>query len=193
MRQDAIRAGRGIDTYFAELERLLPNIDELSLKASLGLSKAYDTTWWHGILRALKSWRIRGWMINMAHSFLSERTFHRLENGSVLSVTLFLVVMQHFFELYQLESKFFYSRRHPSCSSCSETSNKLRAVEKWSKLVGSTISATKSHRIYCSTNARREPPKVTIAVPKTNRLRILSITLDRTHTIKPHCQATKKA
>ncbi|XP_062542088.1 uncharacterized protein LOC134210084 [Armigeres subalbatus] len=49
-------SGHGTDTYFAELERSLPTTGEHCLIASLDLSKAYDTTWRHGILRTLKSW-----------------------------------------------------------------------------------------------------------------------------------------
>ncbi|XP_062534266.1 uncharacterized protein LOC134203408 [Armigeres subalbatus] len=113
-RQHAFRAGHGTDTYFAELERSLPTTDEHCLIASLDLSKAYDTTWRYGILRTLKSWRIRGRMLNLLQSFLSERTFqvsigghmsqeYLLENGvpqgSVLSVTLFLVAMQPIFRV----------------------------------------------------------------------------------------------
>jgi hypothetical protein len=107
-RQHAFRAGRGIDTYFAELDQSLPSIDEHCLIASLDLSKAYDTTWRHGILSTLSSWRIRGRMMNILQSFLSNRTFQvsiggktsrefQLENGvpqgSVLSVTLFLIAI----------------------------------------------------------------------------------------------------
>lgn len=112
-RQHAFRSGRSTDTYLAELERSLPATDEHSLLVSLDLSKAYDTTWRHGILRTLKSWRIRGRMLNLLQSFLDERMFqvcvgghlsrtHRLENGvpqgSILSVTLFLVAIQPIFK-----------------------------------------------------------------------------------------------
>ena len=98
-RQHAFRSGRGADTYFAELERSLPEENEHSLIASLDLSKAYNTT---------------GRMMNMLQSFLSERTFqvyingylsraHPLENGvpqgSVLTVTLFLIAMQSGFRV----------------------------------------------------------------------------------------------
>lgn len=73
----------------------------------------------------------------------------------------------------------------------------VKAVDKWSKSVGFTISATKSHRFYCSPNARQEPAKeFTIdrtVVPKTNHLRILGITLDWTLTSKPHCWTVKEA
>lgn len=41
--------GRGIDSYFAKLEKSIPNVDEHSLIASSDLSKAYDTTGRHGI------------------------------------------------------------------------------------------------------------------------------------------------
>jgi exonuclease III/ribonuclease HI len=219
-RQHAFRAGRGTDTYFAELERSLPTVDEHCLVASLDLSKAYDTTWRHGILRTLKSWRIRGRMMNMLQSFLSERTFqvsvgghvsreYQLENGvpqgSVLSVTLFLVAMQPIFRvlpsgveiLLYADDILLVVRGAKSEGLHQKLQTAVKAVDKWAKSVGFAISATKSHIFYCSPNARREPARDIVIdrtpVPKTNRLRILGVTLDRTLTFKPHCQMVKKA
>lgn len=219
-RQHAFRSGRGTDTYLAELERSLPTTDEHSLIASLDLSKAYDTTWRHGILRTLKSWRIRGRMMNLLRSFLSERSFqvcvggqlsqsHKLENGvpqgSVLSVTLFLVAMQPIFKvvpkgveiLLYADDILLVVKGRKTEALHRKLQAAVKAVEKWTKSVGFMISATKSFIFYCSPNARRNPSRnITIngvAVPKTNRLKILGITLDRTLNFKAHCKVTKEA
>ncbi|XP_065091986.1 uncharacterized protein LOC135712849 [Ochlerotatus camptorhynchus] len=73
----------------------------------------------------------------------------------------------------------------------------VKAVDKWTKSVGFSISASKSYTFYCSPNARRDPEsKIVIdrvSIPKTNRLRVLGVTLDRTLSFKPHCQMVKKA
>ncbi|XP_062715142.1 uncharacterized protein LOC134291426 [Aedes albopictus] len=219
-RQHAFRAGRGTDTYFAELERSLPTVDEHCLIASLDLSKAYDTTWRHGILRTLKSWRIRGRMMNILKSFLAERTFQvsigghlsrerPLENGvpqgSVLSVTLFLIAMQPIFQvipdgvemLLYADDILLVVRGAKTAGLQRKLQAAVKAVDRWAKSVGFTISASKSQTFYCSPNARREPAKeITIdrnPIPKTNRLRILGVTLDRTLTFKPHCQKMKES
>ncbi|XP_062710982.1 uncharacterized protein LOC134289017 [Aedes albopictus] len=172
-------------------------------------------------MRTLKSWRIRGRMINMLQSFLSERTFqvsvagylsreHQLENGvpqgSVLSVTLFLVAMQPIFRavpngaeilLYADDILLIVRGTKASKGLHRKLQAAVKAVDRWAKSVGFTISATKSYIFYCSPNARREPAKeITIdriPIPKTNRLRILGITMDRTLTFKPHCQIVKKS
>jgi ribonuclease HI len=217
-RQHAFRAGRGTDTYFATY--LLPVEDEHCLIASLDLSKAYDTTWRHGILRTLKSWQIRGRMFNMLQSFLSERRFqvsvgghmsreHQLENGvpqgSVLSVTLFLIAMQPIFRrlssgvdiVLYADDILLVVRRKKNEGLRRKLQAAVKAIDKWAKTVGFTISATKSYTFYCSPNARREPRHdITIdrvPVPRTNQLSILGITLDRTLTFKPHCKMVKKA
>ncbi|XP_062542164.1 uncharacterized protein LOC134210157 [Armigeres subalbatus] len=219
-RQHAFRAGRGADSYFAELEKYLPTADEHALVASLDLSKAYDTTWKYGILRSLKSWRIRGRMINLLKSFLTKRTFqvsverhlsreHPLENGvpqgSVLSVTLFLIAMQPIFRVIPTKVNILlyaddillvvHGKKNEGLHRKLHAA--VNAVNKWARSVGFTISPSKSHIFYCSPNARREPSSQIsidrVPIPRTNRLRILGVTLDRTLTFKPHCRNVKEA
>ncbi|XP_055633145.1 uncharacterized protein LOC129773557 [Toxorhynchites rutilus septentrionalis] len=82
--------------------------------ASLDLAKAYDTTWRHNIIDQLHRWGFEGSLFNILRCFLTNRSFqvyfggvlsdHRcLENGvpqgSVLSVSLFLVAMQSVLEV----------------------------------------------------------------------------------------------
>jgi ribonuclease HI len=217
-RQHAFRAGRGVDTYLAELDRSLPNTDEHCLIASLDLSKAYDTTWRFGILRTLRKWQIGGRMFNVLNSFLADRTFRvnveghfskemPLENGvpqgSVLSVTLFLVAMQPIFRvvphtvtvLLYADDILLVVRRSKGQPLHRTLQAAVRAVDKWAKSVGFKISAAKSNIFYCSPNARREPSKDIyidqVAVPKTNRLKVIGVTLDRTLTFKQHCKLVK--
>ncbi|XP_062538102.1 uncharacterized protein LOC134206402 [Armigeres subalbatus] len=125
--------------------------------------------------------------------------------GSVLSVTLFLVAMQPIYRvlpdgvqiLLYADDILLVVRRSKGEGWHRKLHAAVKAVDKWTKSVGFTISATKSQTFYCSPNARREPTQsITIdrsPIPKTNRLRILGITLDRTLTFKPHCKMAKKA
>jgi hypothetical protein len=219
-RQHAFRTGYGTDTYFAELERSLPNVNEHCLIASLDLAKAYDTTWRHGILRSLKTWGIRGQMLNTLKTFLSKRTFqvcisghlssqyaqeNGIPQGSVLSVTLFLIAMQPIFRkitsgvniLLYADDILLVVRKSVKLGLHRQLQTAVKAVVTWTKSVGFTIAAEKSCIFYCSPKARRVPEQDIVIdgkpIPKTNRLRILGITLDRTLTFKPHCQLIKKS
>lgn len=218
-RQHAFRSGHGTDTHFAELESYLPAKNEHCLFASLDLSKAYDTTWRHGILRTLKKWRVTGRLYNILSCFLSDRSFqvavggqlsnlYPLENGvpqgSVLSVTLFLVAMQPIFRVVPNGIKVILYADDILLVVVGQKNQNLgrklqiavNAVVKWAKSCGFSISSTKSSIFYGSPNARRQPKKdITIdriPVPKTKQLKILGITLDRTFNFKAHCTQTVK-
>lgn len=159
-------------------------------------------------------------MFNLLQSFLAERTFqvsvggyisreHTLENGvpqdSVLSVTLLLVAMQPIFRvllngveiLLYADDILLVVRRAKNEALHRKLQTAVNAVDKLAKSVGFAISAPQSQIFYCSPNARREPiQKITIdriPIQKTNRLKILAVTLDRTLTFKPHCQMMIKA
>ncbi|XP_058840267.1 uncharacterized protein LOC131695767 [Topomyia yanbarensis] len=159
-------------------------------------------------------------MINMLTSFLSERTFQvnvdgnlsrklPLENGvpqgSVLSVTLFLVAIQPIFRvvpntvtvLLYADDILLVVRGKKEQPLYRKLQSAVKAVHRWAKSVGFTISATKSSIFYCSPNARREPTQSiridTVAIPSQNQLKTLGITLDRSLNFKAHCKLTKKA
>lgn len=118
-RQHAFRSGKGVDSHLAALESLLSfENDEHVEIVTLDISKAYDTTWKPGILHTLKEWKISGRMMNMLSSFLANRRFQVFANGStsslrkadngvpqgsILSVTLFLVAMQPIFKKKTVE------------------------------------------------------------------------------------------
>ena len=75
------------------------------------IANAYGTAWKHKILEILKKWGFRGNLMYFINNFLSERQFsvqignitsenYKLENatsqGEILSVTLFLVIIDSF-------------------------------------------------------------------------------------------------
>ena len=219
-RQHAFRSGKGTETYLAELDRLIANTDEHCLIASLDLSKAYDTTWRYGVLRTLQKLRIRGRMFNTITNFLANRSFRvnvqghlsqemPLENGvpqgSVLSVTLFLVAIQPIFQkvpanvavVLYADDILLVARGTKGQRLYRKLQKTVKAVHIWAKSVGFQIFATNLSVFYCSSNARREPDiNITIdrtEVPKTKRLKIVGVVLDRKLTFKRHCEETKKA
>ena len=61
----------------------------LSLFFFFDLEKAYDTTWKYGILRDLHEFGVKGRLANFLESFLAERSFQGVPQGSILSTTLF--------------------------------------------------------------------------------------------------------
>jgi hypothetical protein len=159
-------------------------------------------------------------MFNILRSFLSERMFQvcvgghlsrarKLENGvpqgSVLSVTLFLVAMQPIFKvvpagvqiLLYADDILLVVKGHKTEKLYRKLQSAVKNVQRWTKSVGFTISAAKSNTFYCSPNARREPQRNImidqVAIPKTNLLRILGVTLDRTLNFKAHCKLAKEA
>ncbi|XP_058449030.1 uncharacterized protein LOC131428991 [Malaya genurostris] len=158
-------------------------------------------------------------MANMLNSFLSDRTFQvNVENylsskyplkngvpqGSVLSVTLFLVAMQPIFRIVINTVKVLLyaddilllawgKKEQPLYR---KLQSAIEAVDRWAKSVGFSFSAMKSSIFYCSPNVRREPKKVLkinqIPIQTQTHLKILGVTLDRSLNFKMHCKLTKK-
>ena len=121
-----------------------------------------------------------------------------------MSVTLFLVAMQPIFQtipagvdiLVYADDILLVVRGPKTDGLHRRLQASVKAVDRWTKSVGFTVSATKSHTMYVSPNARRNPGRDVmidrVAIPKTNQLKILGITLDRTLNFKAHCKAAKK-
>ena len=160
-------------------------------------------------------------MLNLIQSFLSDRTFqvsvgghisreHPLENGvpqgSVLSVTLFLIAMQPIFRvllpkgvdiLLYADDILLVVRGANNRGLYRNLQVAVKAINNWAKSVGFAMSATKLYNFYCSPNSRRKPRRNIsidrVPIPKTNRLRILGVTLDQSLSFQSHCQMVKKA
>jgi hypothetical protein len=68
--------------------------------SAMDISKAYDTCWRYAILKKLKEWKIDGKMLLFITNFTKDRSFRNsfstkmnIENGAVISVTLFLIAL----------------------------------------------------------------------------------------------------
>lgn len=132
-----------------------------------------------------------------------------LENGvpegSVLSVALFLVAMQPIFRvvphtvtvLLYADDILLVVRKSKDQPLHRTLQAAVSAVDKWAKSVGFKISAAKYNIFYGSPNTRREPSRDVyidrVAVPKTTRMKIIGVTLDRSQTFKHHCKLVKAA
>ena len=114
-RQYAFRKGRGTGMYLGSLGETLAEARAESLHidiAVLDLAKAYNTVWRDGVLKQLYDWGIRGNLGHFVANFLKDRQFkvaiggtlsdsfsetNGVPQGSVLSVTLFLVAINSIF------------------------------------------------------------------------------------------------
>ncbi|XP_058827599.1 uncharacterized protein LOC131687523 [Topomyia yanbarensis] len=139
-------------------------------------------------------------MINIVNSFLAERTFqvnveghlspaHPLENGvpqgSVLSVTLFLVAIQPIFRVV------------PNSVQVLLYADDILLLV-WGKKEQSLLRKLQAavEAVDKCPNVRREPMQAIkvdgVAVPTQTLLRTLGVTLDRSLNFKAHCKMTKK-
>lgn len=132
-----------------------------------------------------------------------------LENGvpqgSVLSVTLFLVAVQPVFRvvpnavdiLLYADDIILIVRRRKEETLYRTLQAAVKAVSKWAKSVGFRISPSKSKIFYGSPNVRRAPRNNIcidqVPIPKTNKLKIIGITIDRKLTFQQHCKTIKSS
>ncbi|XP_062699469.1 uncharacterized protein LOC134284521 [Aedes albopictus] len=109
--QRAFRSGYGTGTYLANLGSILDDAMKAQERVeivSLDLAKANNRARSPGILKQLVDWGVSGNLLKFIQNFLTNRTFevlignHRskvmkeetgVPQGSVISVTLFLVAM----------------------------------------------------------------------------------------------------
>ena len=220
-RQYAFRAGKGVEAHLAHLESLLSlGENEHTEIVSLDISKAYDTTLRPAILRTLVTWKISGRMLYMLQSFLHNRCFRVVANGkesqlkpaengvpqgSILSVTLFLIAMQPIFTtcppdvqvlLYADDVLLVSSGR-----STSQVRKQLRAavhsIVEWTTSVGFCIAPKKSQLIHiCSENHRKRGRAIKInntPIPRVRKMRILGVLVDTRLNFLQHFSNTKKS
>lgn len=205
-RQYAFRAGKGVEAHLAHLESLLSygenNHTEI---VSLDISKAYDTTWRPAILRTLATWKITGRMLYILQSFLQNRNFRVIANGmesqlksaengvaqgSILSVTLFLIAMQPIFTICPPDVQVLLYADDvllvSTGGSTSQVRKQLRAavcsIVEWTTSVGFNIAPKKSQLIhFCSLNHRKRGRAIKInntPIPRVRKMRILGVLVD---------------
>lgn len=221
--QHAFRCGYGAETFFSQLDCLLEKASSEGLHVdviSLDLSKAYDMTWRLPILTTLKRWDIQGRMFNYVANFLRNRSFRvlnagatsssrLLENGipqgSVISVTLFLIAMNSVFErippgvhliVYadDMTLVFFgkYARRVRS-----KMQQAVDCVVEWADSVGFKISPEKSNLMHVCFDHTHRPalPPISIgehAVKAVRDMRLLGLLIDNKLTFIKHAKQVKE-
>lgn len=220
-RQHAFRPGKGVESHLAHLESLLSfENDEHVEIVALDISKAYDTTWKPGILRTLKEWKISGRMLNMLCSFLVDRSFQVSANGhisssriaengvpqgSILSVTLFLIAMQPIFtkippnaEILLYADDVILVVKGSNRQLLRQIMNKtVRSVTEWANSVGFSIAPTKSKLLHCCRLRHRKRGRAIkingASIAHVRKMRILGIMLDSNLNFKQHLASVKSS
>ncbi|XP_058817364.1 uncharacterized protein LOC131680668 [Topomyia yanbarensis] len=186
--------------------------------AAIDLAKAYNTVWRNGVLEQLRDWRIQGSLGIYIQQFLTNRRFrvaiggtfsnffsedNGVPQGSVLSVTLFLIAMNSIYRylpkgihifVYADDILLVVTGLHPK-----RVRRKLQAavnaIGRWAEQNGFNVSTSKSEITHlCGTHHRATDRPVTLN-GYTLRYRkepvILGVSIDRTGTFGPHFRRVK--
>lgn len=183
---------------------------------SLDIQKAYEQTWTHNVLRKLISYGVSGNMLSFIMNFLKDRRFrvllngqlsdwHQQENGlpqgSVLSVTLFLIAINGITDNIKEPVKIFgyaddwyilMSHKQMKCIR-RKLQDALNRISKWASKIGFRFSAKKTTAMhFCHLRPQRrahDDPDLymsgnqIIFVPEMN---VLGLIFDRRLTWEKH-------
>ncbi|XP_065089959.1 uncharacterized protein LOC135711146 [Ochlerotatus camptorhynchus] len=221
-RQHAFRQGCGTSTYFATLGDVLKDAFDQGHHTeivSLDISKAFNRTWTPAVLAQLVRWGLKGHMVHFVRNFLTDRSFRvaignaksssfreetGVPQGSVISVTLFLIAMNGVFNRLPKNVHIFVYADDVLIVVTGPTTIRTRniaqaavtAVVKWAETAGFQLSARKSVRCHvCPSRHRVSGAAIKIAdqaIPVRNSVRILGVLVDRTLSFVPHFNQVKK-
>lgn len=222
-RQHAFRKGKGTSSFFCNLDDHIEEIinnNHHGEFALLDLEKAYDRTWKANIIKTLSAWGIEGNMLSFIQYFLGNRSFrvpiggktseprsqeNGMPQGSVLSVTLFLIAMETMFEhipahidvLLYADDILVISKSPFRTLVKRKLQEGVNAIVKWADSVGFSISSEKSRLLHCCKIQRHKrkqtPLKVNNqTVKEVNCARILGVQLDRKLSFQKHISHSKK-
>ncbi|XP_055614889.1 uncharacterized protein LOC129761200 [Toxorhynchites rutilus septentrionalis] len=187
--------------------------------ASLDLAKAYDTTWRHNIIDQLHRWGFEGSLFNILRCFLTNRSFQVyfggvlsdnrcLENGvpqgSVLSVSLFLVAMQSVLEVIPKNTEvlayaddLLLMARNPFPEMARRRLHEgISAVSNWANSIGFKFSAEKSNIMhYCKCKGHRKRFRTCLIngmpIKRVSSVRILGVIVDSKLSFGQHLRNAK--
>lgn len=221
-RQFAFLKGRGLEGYLSRLgevlEKALNDNHHVDI-AALDIVKAYNRVWRPGVLEKLQSLGFHGRMMALLKEFLTGRSFcvaiggtlsesyteqSGLPQGSVLSVTLFILYMDSIFrnlpsgiQIFLYADDIVLLAEGPRPASVKRKLQvAVNRVAKWADLVGFRLSKEKSAITHICRHRHhpwRQPVTLNAEeLPFRRELRILGVTLDRTLNFKSHLAIVKK-
>ncbi|XP_055589179.1 uncharacterized protein LOC129741467 [Uranotaenia lowii] len=225
--QHAFRSGMGTTSYLSNLKDVLTEHRHEKLHSeivSLDLAKAFDRTWRPGILKALEKAKVGNRIYQVVSNFLKNRSFYvavagthssirpqdtGVPQGSVLSPTLFILVMNGIFEyiprnisvliyaddiLLVVGSKFIAVCRK-------KLQFGIDCILKWADKNGFTINARKSTLLHmCSgTRGKRhrfyQQKQLTAngtEIKRTRSAKILGVEINQAANANTHIRTLKK-
>lgn len=224
-RQFAFRKGKGIINYFAEFDDIISKAavnGEHCEIVTLDIKKAYDRVWHRSIMEAVLDSKVGTRMNKFISSFLQQRSArvsfggqmsrcfeqeNGVPQGSVISVTLFLLAMNSLFEVIPKNVKVFVYADDIVIIATGKRVGFLRkilqkavtAIEKRAKIKGFQMSPTKSTTMHCCKVRRHknwhlEGAKIILdgaEIPKVKTTRILGIIFDKKCKINQHVKQLK--
>uniref|UniRef100_A0A1B0CYZ6 Uncharacterized protein n=1 Tax=Phlebotomus papatasi TaxID=29031 RepID=A0A1B0CYZ6_PHLPP len=177
------------------------------------LKKAYDMTWPRGVIESVLNHGITGNMAYFINNFLQNRKIRvimgnytsntfQLDNsvpqGSVLSVTLFLVYINEIFKylpsnvqgLLYADDLVIFHRSH-NIDTCEENLQlAINSLQEWSNKSGLQFSHEKSRIVhFCKLRKPHNDPKLTLNgnnLPLDNEHKFLGLIFDKKLTWKSH-------
>lgn len=190
-----------------------------TILVALDLEKAYDMVWKNRVLDILSSWSIDGNMLQFIHNFLTDRTFqvkvdnvlsdhtateNGLPQGSVISVTLFLVAINDIFNDIQKPIKYtlfaddcnIYCSGTDTKSTVAQLQNAINSLTQWSSKSGFKFSPSKTQCIIFNKKKNNLLHNIhinNIPAAYTNNVCILGMIFDSKFTWTPHLQKLKKS
>lgn len=217
------RKGRSTLDHLLRLETAIRNAlvnGEHLISIFFDIEKAYDTTWRYGIMKDLYDLGLRGRLPKFINKFLQNRTFKvRLNStlsrplqqesgipqGSVLSVTLFIIKIDSISKLIPREERFLSSlyiddlQLSYAHSDLRVIGQKLQEtldkISSWSLRNGFKFSIAKTFMIHFhSLPGVHLPPVLNYnnqVIPYVDTARFLGVTFDSRLTWKPHIAKLK--
>lgn len=220
--QFAFRKGRGVDTYFDSFESAIRQPFEEGQHCEalmIDLQKAYDKADRNAIVSTLISWGISGKMLKFIRSFLTNRRFRvsvgdalssskvqvtGVPQGSILSVTLFLVLMESVFVRIPRGLRIYVYADDILVLAIDKNAKQVRqniqeaakALGEWAEENKMSISVEKSCFIHlCKKRKHPELPPIlinNIPVPEQQYVRILGLVVDRRLNFKSHTATVRR-
>lgn len=188
-----------------------------TILVTLDLEKAYDMVWKNRVIDILSSWSIDGNMLKFLHNFLTDRTIqvkvnnilseqtaieNGLPQGSVISVTLFLVAINDIFSDIQKPVRYtlfaddcnIYCSGTDSRSTVAHLQNSINSLTRWSSKSGFKFSPSKTQCIIFNKKKNNLLHHIYINnVPTTytDNIRILGMIFDSKFSWTPHLKRLK--
>ena len=202
-----------VSIFHSEILKAFKNKKILSA-VFFDLTKAYDTTWRHGLLLSLHDHGLRGNLPLFITNFLTDRYFRvkvgnyisqnyilkeGIPQGSVLSCTLFIIAINGIVNqlpldiecLIYVDDLTIYTTAHRISQAIRQTQLAINRIVKWTSERGYTFSTTKTKHIIFSKRINKIENIVPLKlynenIERVNNFRLLGINFDERLTWKNH-------